>query len=130
MPASSWVRNSASDSIQARIPAAHSGRRWVSTWDAHNLLHFLALRLDKHAQWEVRQYAQIIASIVADWLPLTWEAFVDYRIGALTLSRIEAEALQTVLGSEGCARLLREMSVLGASNREVVEMRERLGGGQ
>lgn len=104
--------------------------RWVSTWDTHNLLHFLALRLDKHAQWEVRQYAQVIASIVADWLPLTWEAFCDYRLSSLTLSRIEVDALRTVLGSEGCARLLREMSVLGASSREVIEMRERLGGGQ
>jgi thymidylate synthase (FAD) len=60
----------------------------------HNLLHFLALRMDSHAQKEIRDYATIIGEqIVARWLPLTWEAFLDYRMGATLLTRIESEIL-------------------------------------
>lgn len=104
--------------------------RWVCTWDAHNLLHFLALRLDNHAQWEVRQYAQAIAAIVADWLPLTWEAFVDYRRDAVSLSRIEVDALRTVLGAAGLDALCAEAMALGAGSREVAELRATLGGAE
>ena len=51
--------------------------------DLHNLLHFLALRMDSHAQKEIRDYATVIGrEIVARWVPLTWEAFQDYRLGA------------------------------------------------
>jgi thymidylate synthase (FAD) len=58
--------------------------------DLHNLLHFLALRMDYHAQEEIRQYAQTIGQhIVRPLFPLVWEAFVDYRLEALTLSRLE-----------------------------------------
>ncbi len=58
--------------------------------DLHNLLHFLALRMDPHAQQEIREYANIIGrEIVARWVPLTWEAFEDYRMGAKVFSRIE-----------------------------------------
>lgn len=104
--------------------------RWVCTWDAHNLLHFLALRLDNHAQWEVRQYAQAIAAIVADWLPLTWEAFVDYRRDAVSLSRIEVDALRTVLGAACLDALCAEAMALGAGSREVAELRATLGGAE
>jgi len=62
--------------------------------DLHNLLHFLALRMDAHAQQEIRAYAAVIGrEIVARWVPLTWEAFEDYRMGALGFSRIEAAVL-------------------------------------
>lgn len=58
--------------------------------DLHNLLHFLALRMDERAQWEIRQYAATIGRrIVQPLLPLVWEAFVDYRLEAMPLSRIE-----------------------------------------
>lgn len=62
--------------------------------DLHNLLHFLALRMDGHAQQEIRDYATVIGEeIVAKWVPLTWEAFLDYRFHATGLSRIESEVL-------------------------------------
>ncbi len=64
---------------------------WYATWDAHNLLHMLGLRLDSHAQWEIRVFAEAIASIVKEWLPITWEAFSDYRMNAVTLSAQEIE---------------------------------------
>ena len=60
--------------------------------DLHNLFHFLALRMDDHAQLEIRGYAQVIgAEVVARWCPIAWEAFCDYRLRATSLSRIETE---------------------------------------
>jgi thymidylate synthase (FAD) len=58
--------------------------------DLHNLLHFLALRMDYRAQWEIRQYAETIGrQIVKPLFPLVWEAFEDYRVEAYQLSRLE-----------------------------------------
>lgn len=58
--------------------------------DLHNLLHFLELRMDLPAQYEIRQYAEAIGhQIVRRWVPLTWEAFLDYRLGAMSLSQTE-----------------------------------------
>ena len=58
--------------------------------DLHNLLHFLQLRMDEHAQWEIRQYASVIGNeIVRPLFPLAWEAFEDYRLGGLRLSRLD-----------------------------------------
>jgi thymidylate synthase (FAD) len=63
--------------------------------DLHNLLHFLALRLDPHAQAEIRAYSQTIGNeIVRRWCPIAWEAFEDYRLNALGLTRIEKEILR------------------------------------
>jgi thymidylate synthase (FAD) len=75
---------------------------WVTTWDLHNLLHMLEQRLDPHAQWEIRQYAEAIWRIVQDWCPLAAEAFVDYRLEAKTFSRKEVEALRRMV--KGYAR--------------------------
>jgi thymidylate synthase (FAD) len=62
--------------------------------DLHNLLHFLHLSMDEHAQREIRAYAIIIEEeIVAKWVPILWEAFLDYRRHAVQLSRIEAEII-------------------------------------
>jgi thymidylate synthase (FAD) len=60
--------------------------------DLQNLLHFLQLRMDAHAQQEIRAYATVIGErIVARWVPVAWEAFLDYRRHAVQLSRFEAE---------------------------------------
>jgi thymidylate synthase (FAD) len=62
--------------------------------DLHNLLHFLALRMDDHAQWEIREYATTIGEqLVRPLFPLVWEAFVDYRLQGLSLSRLEREVV-------------------------------------
>jgi thymidylate synthase (FAD) len=62
--------------------------------DLHNLLHFLHLRMDDHAQQEIRDYASAIGGqIVAPLFPLVWEAFLDYRQGALHLTRLEVEVI-------------------------------------
>ena len=68
--------------------------------DLHNLLHFLHLRMDEHAQQEIRAYAQVIGQeIVAKWVPLAWEAFLDYRRNAVHLSRIEVEVLGALIAN-------------------------------
>lgn len=65
--------------------------------DLQNLLHFLALRMEAHAQFEIRSYAKIIGNeIVSRWCPLTWEAFQDYRMNSLTFSAQEIEVLQKI----------------------------------
>ncbi len=67
--------------------------------DLHNLLHFLNLRMDPHAQEEIRSYATVIGEdIVARWVPLVWEAFMDYRRHSVQLSRIEKEVVTALIG--------------------------------
>lgn len=68
--------------------------RWIWKIDLHNLLHFLQLRMHPHAQWEIRQYANAIAGIVAERAPLVWEAFECYRLHAITLSAEEQLEIQ------------------------------------
>lgn len=66
--------------------------------DLHNLLHFLSLRMDRHAQCEIRAYAEAIGNdIVAHWCPVTWEAFLDYRLNAKVLSRIEWNVIEAIV---------------------------------
>jgi thymidylate synthase (FAD) len=63
--------------------------------DLHNLLNFLALRMDAHAQLEIRRYAETIGhQIVAPLFPLVWEAFIDYRMEAVRLTRLDREVIR------------------------------------
>ena len=68
---------------------------WYWKCDLHNLLHFLALRLDPHAQREIRDYAEAMYALIKPIVPLTCEAFEDYRLGAISLTRLEVEALRS-----------------------------------
>ena len=66
--------------------------------DLHNLLHFLALRMDSHAQLEIRQYATTIGEqIVGPLFPIVWEAFLDYRVNAMHLTRLDCELIQRLM---------------------------------
>jgi thymidylate synthase (FAD) len=63
----------------------------------HNLLHFLELRMDAHAQQEIREYATLLGSkVVSKWVPITWEAFRDYRLQGVNLSRAEREIVKAL----------------------------------
>lgn len=77
---------------------------WYTQWywkvDLHNLLHFLALRMDAHAQYEIRVFAEAIGDIVKDWVPHVWEAFQDYRMGGAFFARQELEIIQAWLNQE------------------------------
>jgi thymidylate synthase (FAD) len=88
--------------------------------DLHNLLHFLALRMDPHAQLEIREYANVIGrEIVARWVPLVWEAFEDYRLGASYFSRIETELMAAIAGGDpaGAERIARANGWLKESKK-------------
>jgi thymidylate synthase (FAD) len=75
---------------------------WYWKIDLHNLLHFLSLRMDVHAQPEIREYASAMFHMIKPIVPITMEAFEDYELGAVTLTRMEVEAMRTgaPLGSE------------------------------
>jgi len=73
----------------------YTAKVWSS--DLHNLFHFLSLRMDPHAQLEIRSYANAIAEVVKEWVPWCWEAFEDYRLNGMYLTRFEVEGLRSVL---------------------------------
>jgi thymidylate synthase (FAD) len=72
--------------------------------DLHNLLHFLALRMDSHAQLEIRQYATTLGEkIVAPLFPIVWEAFLDYRMQSTFLTRLDTGVVQRLTASAATA---------------------------
>lgn len=80
-----------------------------ATVDLHNLLHFLRLRIDHHAQYEIRVYAEAILELIKEIVPVTAKAFEDYTLNSMTLSGIEIEALRTLLqplDDENCASII------------------------
>lgn len=66
--------------------------------DLHNLLHFLSLRTDGHAQQEIREYADVIAQFVEEWCPMIFAAWVEHRRDAVMLSASQVRALREALG--------------------------------
>jgi thymidylate synthase (FAD) len=74
--------------------------QWYWKVDLHNLFHFLRLRADAHAQYEIRVYADAICNIVADWVPAAYGAFADYRLGGAVLSAKGLACLQRMLKGE------------------------------
>ena len=74
--------------------------QWYWKVDLHNLMHFLRLRADAHAQYEIRVYADAICQVVADWVPFAWKAFEDYRMGAVTFSAQMVACLRRMLAGE------------------------------
>ena len=74
--------------------------QWYWKTDLHNLFHFLRLRADAHAQYEIRVYADAIAATVKDWVPLAFGAFEDYRMGGVTLSAKAIAVLKRRLAGE------------------------------
>ncbi len=108
--------------------------QWYWKIDLHNLLHFLTLRVDDHAQWEIREYGRVIAGMVKRVAPLSHEAWVDYQVMGDKLSHGEIRALSRLVAVEGeglaarpGARLsLGDLSGLGLSGREIREFKEKL----
>jgi len=98
--------------------------QWYWKIDLHNLLHFLALRMDHHAQYEIRVYGEAIGSLVEKWVPMAYEAFSDYRLGGAFFAREELEIVRAAMAG-GDVRALIEGSNL--SGREKRELRARLG---
>jgi thymidylate synthase (FAD) len=100
--------------------------------DLHNLLHYLSLRMDSHAQKEIRDYATIIGeTIVAKWVPLVWEAFTDYRLKGASLSRMELDFIRSLTGdvlkSVGDESFKTVVGSLGIKGRELDEFMKKVG---
>ncbi len=74
--------------------------QWYWKIDLHNLMHFLALRADAHAQYEIRAYADVMIDLLKDWVPLTYKAFMDYRMGAAELSAQGLDIIRRRLNGE------------------------------
>ncbi len=101
---------------------------WYWKIDLHNLLHFLKLRLDPTAQYEIQVYARAIANIVKIAVPLTWEAFEDYVLEARTFSRLELSVLKQALGQIPAPIDWQSlMQNQGLSKREIQEFLEKIG---
>jgi len=91
---------------------------WYWKIDLHNLFHFLKLRIDAHAQFEIRVYGEAIASIVKDIVPIAWEAFEDYVLNAMKFSRLEAKAIIATLGDLPSDEALAAAGLKGREARE------------
>ena len=74
--------------------------QWYWKVDLHNLLHFLRLRADSHAQFEIRVYADEICKLVSDWVPFAYGAFEDYRLGGATLSSKALDCVKRMIKGE------------------------------
>jgi len=96
--------------------------QWYWKTDLHNLLHFLSLRADAHAQYEIRAYADVMLEALQAWVPITAQAFRDYRLGAVTFSAPMLEIIRRMLAGEAV-----EQATSGISKREWTEMMVSLG---
>jgi thymidylate synthase (FAD) len=108
--------------------------QWYWKIDLHNLLHFLTLRVDSHAQWEIQQYGHLMAGMLKRVAPLSYEAWIDYDLCGARLSRMELDALRALVcatgdGIEGQGRLLsREaLGAFGLGSREIDEFVSTMG---
>jgi thymidylate synthase (FAD) len=96
--------------------------------DLHNLLHFLVLRMDNHAQFEIRSYANVIGhEIVRRWCPIVWEAFIDYRLRGSTLTRLEIDVIRAIQSGnpEHARELAVKFGILPPAGQEIKRNRER-----
>ena len=96
--------------------------------DLHNLLHFLSFRMDRHAQYEIRAYAEVIGNeIVASWCPVTWEAFLDYRLNAEILSRIEWSIVEAIVrgDKQNAVKLAEDGGLISCGSQSQKKNRER-----
>ncbi|OGQ05993.1 MAG: hypothetical protein A2W61_07820 [Deltaproteobacteria bacterium RIFCSPLOWO2_01_44_7] len=108
---------------------------WYWKIDLHNLLHFLSLRLDAHAQKEIRVFAEAMAHFVKQYCPIAWEAFEEHVLHTTTLSHSEAELLSKALKEKGLwpeieEKRLNQLKKEEASDvriqRELSDLRRRL----
>ena len=91
--------------------------QWYWKTDLHNLLGFLSLRADAHAQYEIRVYAEAMLQSVAAWVPATYQAFCDFRLGAVTFSAPMLDVVRRMLRGETV-----EQAQSGLNRREWAEL--------
>ena len=109
--------------------------QWYWKIDLHNLLHFLTLRVDSHAQWEIQEYGRVMAGMVKRVAPLSYEAWIDYQVMGNRLSRGEIDALARLVSvaddrpltaRSGTTLSDDDLAQYGLSPREVGELKAKL----
>lgn len=100
---------------------------WYWKVDVHNLMNFLRLRADSHAQYEIRVYAEAICKIFKSWMPITYEAFEDYILNAESLSAMEVGLVSKTLPWDGHYKLAKGFVHEDMTKREVDEFRNKFG---
>jgi len=102
--------------------------QWYWKIDLHNLLHFLTLRVDAHAQWEIQEYGRVMAGMLKRVAPLSYEAWIDYDVCGSHVSRAELDALRALVTVDGdglaaSGRLDKAgLAERGLANREIEEL--------
>ncbi len=109
--------------------------QWYWKIDLHNLIHFLTLRVDPHAQWEIQQFGRVMAGMLKRVAPLSYEAWIDYQVCGSRVSHGELDALRRLLEVRDGGLAPRaeagplgpeELAKVGLSGREVRELLEKL----
>src|SRR3978361_705179 len=95
--------------------------QWYWKTNLHNLFHFLSLRADAHAQYEIRVYADIMTRVTEAWVPVAAAAFRDYRLGAVTLSAQMVAVVKRMIGGESVTQ-----ETSGLNRREWVEFAQHM----
>ena len=108
--------------------------QWYWKIDLHNLLHFLRLRVDSHAQWEIQEYGRVMAGMLQRVAPLSYEAWIDYEVMGARLSAGELEVLRTLLRADAESGSIHaagvatseDLRATGLAPREVRELMNKL----
>jgi thymidylate synthase (FAD) len=107
--------------------------QWYWKIDLHNFLHFLKLRVDRHAQWEIQEYGRVMAGMLKRVAPLSYEAWIDYDVCGARVSRMELDAIRKLIqvkegGLQGQAGTLSpaDLEQLGLAKREIIELLQKL----
>ncbi len=95
--------------------------QWYWKIDLNNLMHFLMLRADPHAQYEIRVYAEAMIEVLKKWVPFTFEAFMDYRVNSANLSAQMLDIVKRMIAGE---KVNQETS--GLTQREWDELAQKL----
>lgn len=104
--------------------ATYTRKRWKC--DLHNLLHFLGLRMDPHAQKEIRDYADAVAFYTKQLFPITYKAFEDYRLNAVTFSSNELKLIKDWINPE-ILNVVSESHAYGVLGKtELIEFKKKL----
>lgn len=108
--------------------------QWYWKVDLHNLLHFLKLRVDPHAQWEIQEFGRVMAGMLKRVAPLSYEAWIDYDVCGARLSRMELDALRRLVQVQGDGLVATQgastdgaaLGALGLAPREARELLAKL----
>jgi thymidylate synthase (FAD) len=130
-----WMTNEDMARELARIDLPLSTyTQWYWKIDLHNLLHFLKLRVDHHAQWEIQEFGRVMAGMLKRVAPLSYEAWIDYDVCGNRVSRMELDALRRLVKVDGEGLKAREgasldataLAEVGLAKREAAELLQKL----